>query len=207
MHTGRHYKLTEFLLWTRRDIYVLLLLATVPTILYQIFELKWIAIPWVPVALVGTAAAFVVGFKNTQTYNRLWEARQIWGGIVNSSRSWGIMSRDFVQSDKAEIRTLIERHCAWLTALRFQLRKPQSWENSGKKYNLEYRSYFKVPEWEEKLEDALLGYLSQEEYEYVLGKKNRATHIIALQSKHLKTLKLQGKLDPFEYVAMEKLLT
>ncbi len=32
---------------------------------------------------------FIAGFRNTQTYNRLWEARQIWGAITNSSRTWG----------------------------------------------------------------------------------------------------------------------
>lgn len=103
MHSGSHYKLKEFLLWTRRDVFKLILIATIPTVLYQVVDLKWIAIPWVPVALIGTAAAFIVGFKNTQTYNRLWEARQIWGGIVNTSRTWGIMSKDFVQADSDEI--------------------------------------------------------------------------------------------------------
>jgi ion channel-forming bestrophin family protein len=111
--------------------------------LFQVFDLKWLAIPWVPVALVGTAASFIVGFKNTQTYNRLWEARQIWGGIVNTSRTWGIMSKDFVKAEKSDIEQLIYRHCAWLTALRFQLRKPQAWENSSKKYNIEFRKYYR----------------------------------------------------------------
>ncbi|MFD2036685.1 bestrophin family protein [Belliella marina] len=207
MHTGTHYKISEFLLWTRRDIYVLILLSAIPTILFQVFDLKWIAIPWVPVALVGTAAAFIVGFKNTQTYNRLWEARQIWGAIVNTSRTWGIMSKDFVHADKSEIQQLIYRHCAWLTALRFQLRKPQSWENTNKAHFKEYRSYFSIPEWEGKLEEELLKYLSAEEHTYVLSKKNRATQLISLQSKHLKSLKSEGKIDPFEYVEMERQLS
>lgn len=206
MHTGSHYKISEFLLWTRRDIYVLVILATIPTVLFQIFDLKWIAIPWVPVALVGTAAAFIVGFKNTQTYNRLWEARQIWGAIVNTSRTWGIMSKDFVNADKSDIEQLIYRHCAWLTALRFQLRKPQSWENSNKKYNVEYRNYFNVPEWEGKLEEELQKYLSEAELNYVVGKRNRATQLIALQSKHIKSLKIEGKIDHYEYVEMERRL-
>ncbi len=206
MHTGSHYKISEFLLWTRRDIYILVILATIPTVLFQVFDLKWIAIPWVPVALVGTAAAFIVGFKNTQTYNRLWEARQIWGAIVNTSRTWGIMSKDFVKADKSEIEQLIYRHCAWLTALRFQLRKPQSWENSNKKHNIEYRNYFKVPEWESKLEDELKKYLSEEEYNYVVGKKNRATQLITLQSKHIKNLRAEEKIDHYEYVEMERRL-
>ncbi|GAB3217787.1 multidrug transporter [Algoriphagus aestuariicola] len=206
MHIGNHYKISEFLLWTRRDIYVLLIIAAVPTVLFQVFDLKWIAIPWVPVALVGTAAAFIVGFKNTQTYNRLWEARQIWGAIVNTSRTWGIMSRDFVKADKADIEQLIYRHCAWLTALRHQLRKPQAWENSNKKHNIEYRNYYKVPEWESKLEDDLKKYLSDEEHNYTVVKKNRATQLIALQSKHLRQLREERKIEHYEYVEMERRL-
>ena len=37
--------------------------------------MKWLGIPWTVVALLGTATAFIVGFKNVQTYNRTWEAR------------------------------------------------------------------------------------------------------------------------------------
>lgn len=207
MHTGSHYKIKEFLLWTRRDIYVLLILATLPTVAFQLMDCKWIAIPWVPVALVGTAAAFIVGFKNTQTYNRLWEARQIWGAIVNTSRTWGIMSKDFVKSDAATTQLLIYRHCAWLTALRFQLRKPQTWENTNKSHFKEYRNYFSVPEWENKLEDELKKYLPEEEYHFILSKKNRATQLIAAQSDHLKSLRASGKIEPYEYVEMQRQLS
>lgn len=206
MHTGNHYKLSEFLVWTRRDIYVLVILAAIPTALHQLLDLQWLAMPWVPVALIGTASAFLAGFKNTQSYNRLWEARQIWGSIVNSSRSWGIMAKDFVHADKSIHEQLIYRHCAWLTALRFQLRKPQSWENQNKSYNKEYHKYFAVPEWNSKLEDELKKYLSEEEYNYVLGKKNRATQIINLQSQHLRQLRANGQIESFEYVEMERRL-
>ena len=98
MHVGRSYKLSEFLFWTRRNIYILLIIGLVPVVLYQVAGLTWIAIPWTVVALLGTATAFIVGFKNTQTYNRTWEARQIWGAILNVSRAWGTMSRDFISN-------------------------------------------------------------------------------------------------------------
>lgn len=192
-------------MWTRRDVYVLLLIGTVPTILYQVFGLTWLAIPWVPVALVGTAAAFIIGFKNTQTYNRLWEARKIWGGVVNTSRTWGILSKDFV-ADREATERLIYRHIAWLTALRFQLRKKQPWENSSKSYNVEFLKYYKVPEWEGDLEVELKKYLSGAELQQVLGKSNRATQLIALQSKDLKALRAAGKIQAYEYVEMERRL-
>ncbi|MCC6459614.1 MAG: multidrug transporter [Saprospiraceae bacterium] len=214
MHTGSHYKLKEFLLWTRRDIYWLILLATLPTVLYQVFGYTWVAIPWVPVAMIGTAAAFIVGFKNTQTYNRLWEARQIYGGIVNLSRAWGIQVKDFVATDPTAtpetrqeiIRQLIYRHIAWLTALRFQLRESRSWENLSQPHNLEYARFYRIPEKESTLNDELKPFLTEAEQAYVLGKKNRATHLIALQSAQLRELADQGQLDNFRFIQLELLL-
>lgn len=98
MHAGRRFTLREVLWWTRRDIYWFLFLAIVPTVLYEVVGWTWLTIPWVPIALVGTAVAFITSFKNNASYDRLWEARQIYGAIVNSSRSWGIMVLDFVSA-------------------------------------------------------------------------------------------------------------
>lgn len=212
MHAGNRYSLKEFLYWTRRDIYILSIYATILTILFQVVGLKWLAIPWVPIAMIGTAAAFLVGFRNTQTYGRLWEARQIYGAIVNTSRSWGMMAKDFVKDNtpadklKEHPRVLIYRHIAWLTAMRFQLREPRAWENMNKPSNKEYSRFFTIDEWVNKLEDSLKPFLSEGEWRYVLSKKNRATHIISLQSKHLKELKEEGLIEPLNYIEMENLL-
>ena len=185
---------------------MLALIAVVPTILYHVFNCDWLTIPWVPVALVGTAAAFIVGFKNTQTYNRLWEARQIWGAIVNSSRAFGMLIKDNVKAEKAIHQQIIYRHCAWLTALRFQLREKRQWENIDKANNKEYLRFYSVPEWESKIEDELAKYLQADELKYIVGKKNRATQIVSLQSKQLAQLKNEGKIDPLLFVEMENLL-
>lgn len=212
MHAGSHYTIKEFLLWTRREIYILLVLAIVPTVLYHYLGWHWLAVPWVPITLVGTAAAFIVGFKNTQTYNRLWEARQIWGAIVNGSRAWGIMVKDGVIAPDAAAdakvihQQLIYRHIAWLTALRFQLRESRAWENMNKSYNKEYSQFFTVAEKVQKLDEELKKFLSADELAYVLSKKNRATHIISLQSKHLRELKQQQYIEPLSYIELENLL-
>lgn len=206
MHTGKQYRITEFLLWTRRDIYVLFLLGLIPVMAFHFFGLTWIAIPWVPVAMVGTAAAFIIGFKNTQTYNRLWEARQIWGAIVNSSRSLGIMTKDFVKADKGIHQQIIYRHCAWLTALRFQLRETRAWENTGKAHVKEYMKYYKVPEWESDLGEELRKYLTSGEVDYILSKKNRATQIIGLQSKQFRELYQKDLIENLQYIELESRL-
>lgn len=212
MHSGRNYRLLEFILWTRRDIYWLFPLALIPTLLYQYAGWQWLGIPWVPVALIGTAAAFLVGFKNNATYARAWEARQIWGGIVNSSRTWGIMVRDFIRSNgagnvTAVHRELIYRHIAWLTALRFQMREPRSWENTQTQANSkEYSKFYTVHEWESNLKDELAKYIDDTEREYILGKKNRAAQLISQQSKRLKTLHEAGMLDIMCYTELESIL-
>ena len=214
MHIGRNYKLSEFILWTRRTLYIIVLIATVPTVLYAGFGFTWLAIPWVPVALVGTAAAFIAGFKNTQTYNRLWEARKIWGAMVNDSRTWGVMVKDFVVGDtistEGELKEIhhrmIYRHVAWLTALRFQLRQPKPWENLTRSYAKEYLNYYSVPEWNTKLEDELKPYLTKEDLTYVLAKKNRATQLLSLQSAELRRLNQKGLIQTYPQVEMAKVI-
>jgi len=213
MHIGSHYKITTFLFWTRRNIFWLLIVAIIPTILYAVFGFEWLAIPWQPVALVGTAAAFIAGFKNTQTYNRLWEARKIWGAIINDSRTWGLMAKDFVvnmngsyEDLKPIHKRLIYRHFAWLDTLRYQLRQPQPWENTDKSYFKEFLNYYKVPEWETQLHEQIKDFLSKEELDYILKKKNRASQLLSLQSEDLQRLREKGLIDAFPYVEMEKML-
>jgi putative membrane protein len=217
MHAGRRFTLREVLYWTRRDIYFFLFLAIVPTILYEVVGLKWLTLPWVPIALVGTAVAFITGFRNNASYDRLWEARQIYGAIVNSSRAWGIMVIDFVTArhasggiDSAELARahsrLIHRHIAWLHALRFQLRQPRDWEHLIKAYNREYSRWYKIDERTSKLEDALRGVISAEEQSRVLPKSNPATQLIAEQSRDLRELLEKGLIEDFRHMELEKLL-
>ena len=40
MHTGKHYTLREVLYWTRREIFGLLVLGTIPTVLYEVWDIK-----------------------------------------------------------------------------------------------------------------------------------------------------------------------
>lgn len=215
MHAGRHYTLKEFLVWTRREIYFVSVLSILPTILYQVLGWKWLGIPWLPIAMVGTASAFLIGFKNNATYDRLWEARTIYGAIVNASRAWGVMVRDFISNRHAAVpvseeelkaihRRLIYRHIAWLTALRFQLREPRSWENMKRIDNVEYSRHYHIPEKNSKLDDELKPLLSEEDLEYILSKKNRAAQLISLQSKELAELHARGLLDNFRHIEMER---
>ena len=110
-----------------------------PTRLHTELHLEWLRIPSMPVGVLGTAVSFYMGFKGSAAYDRMWEARKIWGGIVNSSRTWGTMVTTFVTNLHRETpgeapptdihRELLYRHVAWLAALRIQLRRPKPWEH------------------------------------------------------------------------------
>jgi ion channel-forming bestrophin family protein len=215
MHAGRYYSLKQVGIWTRRETAIFILIATVPTALYSLLGWTWLAIPWLPIALVGTALAFLIGFKNNASYARIWEARQIWGGIINDSRAWSVMVLDFLSDSNGraaamELRAaqekLIHRHIAWLTALRYQLREPRKWENMTRSHNAEYQQRYTVPERQKPLETELAGLIDADDLRYILSKKNRATHLIALQSKTLRQLAEDGQLDEFRHVEMQRFL-
>ena len=53
--------------------------------------------------LVGTAVAFIISFQNNASYDRVWEARKIWGGIVNTSRTLGIVINDFITGETINV--------------------------------------------------------------------------------------------------------
>jgi putative membrane protein len=178
-------------------------MSIIPTVLYQYFEFKWLGISWTVVALLGTATAFIVGFKNTQTYNRTLEAQQTWTQILSTSRSWGIMSRDFLANPEIT-KMLIYRHIAWLTALRYEMRSYRVWETTRRQHNAEYQQYYSIPENEISLRNELSKFLSSEELEYILNSKNKTTQIMSLQSKTLKRLYDNQEIVVLQFVDFQR---
>lgn len=218
MHIRKSFGFKKVIVWTRRDIYIFTIIATVPTVIYEAFHFQWLALPWLPMAIIGTAVAFIIGFQNNATYNRLWEARMIYGAIVNSSRTWGMMIKTFITNKytqqplsdcelKAVHRRLIYRHVAWLAALRHQLRQPREWETMDKNYNIEYKKFFIVPEHEISLEDDIAPYLSAVDKECILSKQNRAAHIIIVQAEDMKVLFNKGLIDNFRHIELQRILS
>lgn len=204
--------------WTRFETLFFLFFSTLAVGFYEYFELHWLQIPWTPLALVGTAMAFVIGFQNNAAYGRIWEARKIWGGIVNTSRTFGIYVKDMVTNEhvkekvseeeiKKEIKILTYRHIAWMTALRHSMRTPKSWEVvTQEKTNAEWANLILPPERKISLEDDLKPYLSKVDMDYVLDKSNKQTAILNLQSNHLKQLKEKGLIWEFSFLQIERVI-
>lgn len=188
------------------------------TLVYYFFQWEWMIIPWVPLALIGTAEAFYVGFKNNQAYDRLWEARKIWGGIVNSSRSFVSMLYAFNtgrgdQQYLEEVRKkLTYRHIAWLYQFREQLLVPTEWEHISLKRHIGalnvkrhrlikagFPDYSRTPIFLNK-------YLSREEYALQSVYKNFATYLNSQQAKDVNDLKNDGLISDFNQMQLQTCL-
>jgi putative membrane protein len=191
---------------------------TLVAALFYFFKWKWMIIPWVPVALIGTAEAFYVGFKNNQAYDRLWEARKIWGGIVNSSRSFVSMLYAFNTTGEGNSETetikkkIAYRHIAWLYTFREQLLVPTEWEHMSQKRHFGdinvrrhrlikagFPDYGRTPIFLHK-------YLSEQELELQPEYKNFATYLISKQAKEVNDLKNLGDITDFNQMQLQDAL-
>lgn len=216
MHIKKNYTAFEMAWWTRYETLLFLGIITGWVALNYFLDISWIKIPWTPLALIGTAVAFVVGFQNNSAYGRIWEARKIWGGIVNTSRTFGVFVQDMVNNDyadspieeaelKKEIKTLTYRHIAWMTALRHSMRAAKPWETSANhKTNQEWN--MRPPEKETELTEDLKPYISDEDMAYVMSKNNKQTALLYLQSHHLKQLKQKGAIWEFSFLELEGII-
>lgn len=205
--------------WTRWDILTFVIIGTIPVFLYKGLGLYWLHIPWLPIGVVGTAVAFIVSFKNNASYDRLWEARKIYGGIVNASRSFTLMLNDFITNTYAPNpisdedffkikKEMVLRHVAWMTSLRHALRQHKPWEVSKmRKADQEYMSRLELREERYSLEEELTGYVSESEKKEILSKKNKQGACLTLQSNQLKRLKDDGFIDDFRHMEMQAMMT
>jgi len=212
------YSPRDLIRWTRIEIFLFAAYAALITALYELADCRFLHLPWAPVAVVGTAVAFIVGFQNNAAYGRIWEARKIWGGIVNASRSWAMRVQDFVTNEhaKGEVsedeliqhrRTLVHRHLAWLTALRHAMRQPRKWETFEEhKTNREWSREACIPERRFTLEDELRPTLPEGDWDKVMSATNKPAAILCAQSAHLRELKERGLIWEFSFLELESAL-
>lgn len=204
MYTKRNYSFWMTFKWSKTPFFVGLVYSTlIGSIQYYGYN---ISLPWQPVSIIGIAVAFYLGFKNNSSYDRLWEARKIWGAIVNDSRSFGAATISFVQGENetAIQKELIYRHIAWLTALRHQLRLRKEWEH---KEQVVKGKYFLVvsEDYHNKLNTELGQLIPQEEIDIYDRKANTATQILATQTRRFQELKDQNYFDSFRHIELYKL--
>ena len=183
-------------------------------IVYAVYILggvEWLRIPWMPISVIGIAVSFYVGFKNNASYDRFWEGRKIWGGVVNESRSWAsqvlcyVLPGDTSPEAHAIRQDLIYRQLAWVNALRVQLRSTSRFhakpERSTAKRLESHSDHMR-----NHLPTELAPFLSEAEIAEVSQKANGATHLIHNQGLKLTELLRAQKMDLFHQIALMEIL-
>ncbi len=228
MYTGHtvRWGIILRLAWKPLIFFVLYGLAAVAA--YELLGWKFLQLPFTPASAIGIAVVFYVGLKNSASYERLWEARQIWGGLINTSRQWAVQVLHLVghytrgvqdgeensghhptEEERAYLvktqRQLILRHLAFLNALRIQLRKKVWWEDEQKESK-------KIAEDEgdaapdETLRDAIAPFLSEDELQRYAGSANTAVDLLNRQSEDIRDLWAARWIDSFHHVELMRLV-
>ena len=160
--------------------------------LSEVYFGKGIAVPVAVVAILGTALSIILGFKTSSSYERWWEARQIWGGIVNESRTLARQVLTIVDPKNvppelwAKSVQVVKRQLGWINALRLQLRGVQD-----------------ETDWQKSVSP----FLSEEEFGLIMKKTNKVTWLAMLQGDQIKELEASKDLDTFSYIQMDDTLT
>ena len=226
MYTRKHITLKS--LWRFTGIHIIWLTLwaiLVPAFIETLhhFHIEAFKVPWLPVSLVGTAVAFYVGFKNNSSYDRLWEARKIWGAIVNDSRSWGTNVRGYISNQfttkkhtEQELRDIHRRllytHIGWLYTLRSQLLIPTPWEHLGQggrmtRFTENRMNTFGVGLFADVVTEKILPEcLGESNLERLINAQNTATQVIDQQSQDLKELREKDLIDDFRHMELQKIL-
>lgn len=151
------------------------------------------ALPFSIAAILGSALAIFVAFRNNSAYARWWEARTIWGGIINNSRIFArqiIANADHaVAAGKADPelveaykRELVYRQIAFAHALRLHLR--------GQQHSGEYRHL-----------------VSAEEFDALQNGHNVPNLLLQTQGGRIKEGVRTEMLGPFDNISLEPTLS
>ncbi|MCV4261725.1 effector protein [Pseudomonas capsici] len=107
------------------SLFWLLIWDVIVTVDFMLYLERKITLPSMPLTLLGSSLVVLISFRNSSAYNRWWEARTLWGAMVNSSRSFArqtltlIDDEDGINPIKA---VLLRRHVAYVKALAAHLK-------------------------------------------------------------------------------------
>jgi len=179
LNINKLISLRYFLKKISKDVFRIAIFSCIVGIIARGNYLGALMIPTGLIAIIGTAISLLLAFRTSQSYDRWWEARIIWGAIVNDSRT---LIRQLIlflpEGNKTEIRIFIERHVIWCLALSESLRK--------------------VP-----FSAKVQNYITKHQ----IKDSNIANGIITLHCKHLKLIKERGDITEFREVQVDETLT
>ncbi|MCE3227832.1 MAG: hypothetical protein K0S32_2383 [Bacteroidetes bacterium] len=148
---------------------------------YITWYLKYL-LPEIPLpipAFLGTSISVLLSFKISQSYDRWWEARKIWGSIVNDSRTLVIQLQSFLPKDDPLIRKISYRQIAWCYSL------GQSLRDQDAKANLDQ-------------------FISSEDLDELDRHNNKPLGLLQMSELEIAELYRSKKLDTFTFTQMDE---
>jgi len=133
-------------------------------------------------AFIGTAISILLSFKLSQSYDRWWEARKVWGAIVNDSRSFVIQLQSLTPDvNEGVVKKIAFRQIAWCYCLGQSLRGLNPTENLEK-------------------------FISPEDLGEIKNHNNKPLALLQLHGKDIKALKGKNQLDVFSQLQLDNTL-
>lgn len=192
MITRRNFKLFTAIRYSWKNILYSLICALGAYGLHAGLHLDHVTVPITVVGILGTALSIILGFRNSSAYDRWWEARKIWGGVVNESRTFTRQGLTIVDPKNVpeelwkKCTRIVHYQIAWVNALRLQLREQKDkalWEKE-------------------------VGYyLRKKDYDHIMQKTNKVTQIAMLNGYAIKELNAHEIMDIYSYIQMDDTLT
>lgn len=170
------------------EIFAITLYTILVSVLYNVYNLRHISIPISIPAILGTVISLLLGFRSNQAYDRWWEARHVWGAIVNDARTVARQITSFMPSgdDSGMVddftRRFIRRQIAWCYSLGRHLRG----QNASKR--LEH-------------------YLDKNEYELMRQMDNIPAALLDCMGKDLQFALEEGWINRFQQVELDRTLS
>jgi putative membrane protein len=171
-----------------RRLLLLLVFDCTVAIIYSVFHHKWISLNGLPVAPLASALTIFLAFRTNAAYGRWWEARQLWGSLVNTSRALARQYLTMLEDESEDPRRpplrneLVKHQIAFAHALRCHLRKQAA-----------------LPEMRTLLGDDIAEELS--------AYKNLPAAVTLRTGKLLRQARYEGMLDSYRWAAIDENLT
>lgn len=161
------------------DLLFVLIVSGLVLVLTELYQHLLPEMPLTIPAFIGTAISILLSFKLSQSYDRWWEARKVWGSIVNDSRSFVLQLQSYVPDEDAGIiKRIAFRQIAWCYVLGQSLRGLNPTDNIS---NL----------------------ISDSDIKTIQQHHNKPLALLQLNSAEIKQLKKNGRLDVFSQIQLD----
>lgn len=155
---------------------------------HQHLNLNHITIPLSVPAIIGTVISLLLAFRSNQAYDRWWEARIIWGAVVNDSRTLVRQMSTFVNDPGFTVKAHVfvqrfaKRQAMWCYSLANSLRNGDALQHGQ-------------------------DLLDKEDLEFTARHTNKPNALLSLHGRDINFAVEEGWINPFQQVELDRTLT